>query len=205
MVPEYHANRAFITVKSIRSLVIMAFAIAMAIGIVFPETSMAQDSTRTKSLDKKPHSIKRAAIYSAVLPGLGQVYNRKAWKVPIIYAGFGVMGYFIMTNNTEYQNYKEAYIYVVNGETYPIDNPYVDKYTPDQLQQGMDFYRRNRDLSIIVTSLWYVLNILEAYVDAHFFDYDISEDLSLQFSPSFNPTMIRRADVNPGLKLTINF
>jgi hypothetical protein len=179
--------------------------LTVSVLVLFNFQLLAQDTTSTNGNSAKAHSIKRAALYSAALPGLGQIYNRKAWKVPIIYAGFGVLGYFIYSNNDEYQLYKEAYVYVANSETYPIDNPYVDKYDQDQLQRAMDYYRRNRDLSIIITSLWYVLNILEAYVDAHFFDYDVSEDLSLQFSPAINPIFARSTAINPGLKITLNF
>lgn len=155
--------------------------------------------------EAKTHSITRAAVYSAVLPGLGQVYNKKAWKVPIIYAGFGVLGYFVYANNEEYQVYKEAYIWKANGSTDTIDNPYAYKYNQSQLQSGMDYYRRNRDLSIIVGSLWYVLNILEAYVDAHFFDYDISEDISLRLDPVVSPAAFTRSNTAPGLKITLKF
>ena len=180
--------------------------LVLALLMLLPPLSIhSQDTNGVRANVQKPHSIRRAAIYSAVLPGLGQVYNRKAWKVPIIYAGFGVLGYFIVTNNNEYKIYKEAYVYTANDETYPIDNPYVGRYNQDQLQRGMDYYRRNRDLTIIITSLWYVLNILEAYVDAHFFDYDISEDLSLQVSPAVTPTFARRTDLAPGLKISLNF
>jgi hypothetical protein len=166
-------------------------------------SGQATDSTANAPV--KTHSIRRAALYSAVVPGLGQVYNRKAWKVPIIYAGFGVLGYFVLSNNSEYQVYKEAYVYTANGETYPIDNPYVGKYDESQLQRGMDFYRRNRDLTIIISSLWYVLNVLEAYVDAHFFDYDVSEDLTLRVSPSANMFVMDQPKPAPGLRITLNF
>lgn len=168
-------------------------------------SSQKQDTTRVKSLAEKPHSIGKAAILSAALPGLGQIYNRAAWKAPIIYAGFGVLGYLVYSNNVYYQDYKEAYIWVANGSVDTIDNPYAYKYNLNQLQSGMDYYRRNRDLSIIVTSLWYVLNILEAYVDAHFFDYDISEDLSLRVSPAATPNVYTPSSVAPGIKITLKF
>jgi hypothetical protein len=165
----------------------------------------AQDMPLKVKEKQKEHSVSRAAIYSAVIPGLGQAYNKKYWKIPIIYAGFGVLGYFIVTNNNEYNMFKEAYLYVANGETYPIDNPYVTKYNQTQLKDAMDYYRRNRDLSIIVTGLWYTLNILEAYVDAHFYDYDISDDLSM----SIKPTVVNPAFANfkaaPGLKVSFKF
>lgn len=187
-------------------------SVLLLVIIIFlnPAQVCAQDTLLATPQEEKPHSIRRAALYSAILPGLGQVYNQKAWKVPIIYAGFGVLGYFVYSNNGEYQQYKEAYVYTANGETYPIDNPYVGKYNQQQLQQGMDYYRRNRDLSLIISSLWYVLNIMEAYVDAHFFDYDISEDLTMRVGPAiqpmmFGPAVVNPAEVAPGIKLTLKF
>lgn len=153
----------------------------------------------------RPHSVSRAAIYSAVLPGLGQAYNRKYWKIPIVYAGFGVIGYFVYSNAQEFRLYQEAYVYTANGETYPIDNPLVGRYNLDQLQRGMDYYRRNRDLSFIIGALWYTLNILEAYVDAHFFDYDISEDLTLRVSPAVVGTAAYDPQPAPGLKISLKF
>lgn len=177
-------------------------AVLLILTCYLPEKTTGQ--TDTISLVRK-HSIKKAAIFSAVLPGLGQAYNRKYWKIPIIYAGFGAIGYLIYTNNDFYQVYKEAYIYVANDETYPIDNPYVGKYTLSQLQQGMDYYRRNRDLSIIIAGLWYTLNILEAYVDAHFFTYDISEDLSMRMGPAVSPSPGIRPNITPGIRVTLNF
>ena len=170
----------------------------------------AQEKVKEKQKVKETgepvkHSITRAAVYSAVLPGLGQAYNRKYWKIPIIYAGFGVIGYFIISNNNEYQLYKEAYVYTANNETYPIDNPYVGRYNLTQLQEGMDYYGRNRDLSYIIGGVWYIANILEAYVDAHFFDYDISEDLTLRLSPSFTPGVYRFDQPSPGIKVSLKF
>jgi hypothetical protein len=164
-----------------------------------------QDMPLKAKEEPKTHSVGRAAIYSAVLPGLGQAYNKKYWKIPIIYAGFGVMGYFIVSNNNEYKVFKEAYIYVANGETYPIDNPYVTKYSQTQLQDAMEYYRRNRDLSIIVCGLWYTLNILEAYVDAHFFDYDISEDLSMSIKPAAVISPFTSIQPAPGIKVSFKF
>lgn len=201
-----HAERAHDTNDSKKGNTLIFVVLVMICCMLLPHSpAMAQDTISTADTASRPHSIRRAAIYSAVLPGLGQIYNRKAWKVPIIYAGFGVLGYFVYSNNDEFQLYKEAYIYVANDETYPIDNPLVGKYNQDQLQRGMDYYRRNRDLSIIITSLWYVLNILEAYVDAHFFDYDVSEDLSLKISPAATPTFASRPQLAPGLKISLNF
>ena len=165
----------------------------------------AQEMPLKKVKEPPRHSVGRAAAFSAILPGLGQAYNKKYWKIPIIYAGFGAIGYFVITNNNEYNDFKEAYVYVANGETYPIDNPYVSKYTQQQLKEAMDFYRRNRDLSIIIGALWYTLNILEAYVDAHFFDYDISDDLTLKVSPSAVAMPLKSIMPAPGIKVALKF
>jgi len=151
------------------------------------------------------HSVGRAAIYSAVLPGLGQAYNKKYWKIPIIYAGFGVIGYFVVSNNNEYHDFEEAYKYVANGDTTQTDNPYINKYSKDQLKEAMEYYRRNRDLSIIIGALWYTLNILEAYVDAHFFDYDISDDLTLSVRPTAVSSPLMPMQPAPGIKVSFKF
>ena len=172
---------------------------------VHRRNSFAQDKKQQEEDPFKKHSVGKAAIYSAALPGLGQAYNRKYWKIPIIYAGFGVITYFIVSNNKEYRIYKEAYVYQANGETYPIDNPYVGKYTLTQLGDAMDYYRRNRDLSYIIGGVWYIANILEAYVDAHFFEYDISDDLSMKISPSFARMPAFENQPAPGIKISLKF
>ena len=146
----------------------------------------AQKVASSDNMEIKPkHSPHKASIYSAVLPGLGQAYNKKYWKIPIVYAGFGTITYFVVTNRKEYLLAKEAFLYTTNGEVYETDNKYVGKYTEQDLTQIRDYYRRNTELSWIVMSLWYVLNIVDATVDAHFFDYDISDNLSLHLQPSY--------------------
>lgn len=169
----------------------------------------AQDSNTKKKKEKKasvmrPHSPTRAAVYSAILPGLGQGYNRKYWKIPIVYAGFGVITYFIISNTKEYNKYKEAYNYVATGDSSYIDNDYVGKYDEQQLLDGKNYHRRNMEFSYIIGGLFYILNIIDASVDAHFFDYDVSEDLTIRLDPVMH---VRRYDTRPvsGLKLTLNF
>lgn len=164
----------------------------------------AQVKNPVDSTKIKVHSPTRAAIYSAVLPGLGQGYNRKYWKIPIVWAGFGVITYFIITNTNNYRDYKEAYTYVASGDSSYTDNELVGKYDEQQLLDAKNYYRRNMELSYIIGGLWYLLNIIDASVDAHFFDYDVSEDLSLRIDPVMH---IRRDNLKPvsGLKLTLNF
>ncbi len=130
------------------------------------------------------HRANRAALLSAVLPGAGQVYNKSYWKVPVLYAGFAALIYFIDFNQKNYKTYKTAYLYRTDADSTTIDA--YPNYTNDDLLVRKDYYRRNRDLSYIVTGVVYVLNIIDAYVDAHLKDFDVSDDLSLRPKPYFN-------------------
>lgn len=148
------------------------------------------------------HSPSKASIYSAILPGLGQAYNKKYWKIPIIYVGFGAFIYYINWNNGWYVLFKNAYkdLSVPEGfdkeafvqkysklpylSTFNYDNQ-VDKNNVEQyLTKYQEYFRRNRDLLIICTAAFYGLNIIDASVDAHFFNFDISDNLSMKWNPS---------------------
>jgi hypothetical protein len=145
------------------------------------------------------HSPRKATIYSAVLPGLGQVYNRKYWKVPVIYLGFGTIVYFINWNNDNYQLFRRGYfdlidddpdtqgyleIEAVRRNNYDLSNPTHFNNLRTALMRQKDYFRRNRDLLFISMVGFYGLNIIDASVDAHFFNFDISDDLTLKWEPS---------------------
>ena len=161
------------------------------------------DSTRIT--DAKPvHSAHKATIYSAVMPGLGQIYNRKYWKVPLIFGGFATLGYFINFNNEVYQTYKLAYSDIIDDD--PFTNSYLDLninpsfFAPEKVTQltenlsrAKDTWRRNRDLCIIGTVVFYAVNVIDASVDAHFFNFDISEDLTMNWTPGPVICMDRKA------------
>lgn len=145
------------------------------------------------------HSPKKAAMYSAMLPGLGQAYNKKYWKIPIVYIGIGTIAYFINWNNKNYKTYKQAYIDLTDGDEnsnsyldleaskyYDLDNPTQYNNFKTGVSKQQNYFRRNRDLLIISMAGFYGLNIIDASVDAHFFDFDISEDLSLNWQPTMN-------------------
>lgn len=153
-----------------------------------------------------PHSPKKAAIYSAALPGLGQAYNNKFWKIPIIYAGFGTLVYFIDNNNTEYNKFKAAYSYVISGEEGNPPNEYVDRYerNSEHLRKLKDYYRRNLEVSYLLTGALYILNILDATVDAHFFNFNIDKDLSLKVSPYIRPAGTNTIFADKGISITLN-
>jgi len=153
----------------------------------------------------KQHNPTKATLMSVALPGLGQIYNGKWWKVPIIYAGFGVMTYFIYSNTDNYLIYKSAYIEKVNGNENGNYADLVERYTESELSSATEYYRRNLELSILITALWYVLNIIDATVDAHLYTYDINEDLSLRISPGLLPPAEPSFRMKPGIKLCFTF
>jgi len=143
------------------------------------------------------HSPRKASIYSAVLPGLGQAYNKKYWKIPLIYGGFGAFGYFIKWNNNNYNTAKQAYKDLTDND--PATDSYLKlkqivyydltkasdvSNLKTGLNSSQDYYRRNRDLLIIITCAFYGLNIIDASVDAHFFNFDISDDLTMKVEPA---------------------
>jgi hypothetical protein len=173
-------------------LVLLLFALINGVNAQQP------DSLLVNSSFLKSHSPAKASIYSALLPGLGQVYNRKIWKVPIIYAGFATLGYFIVDNNSEYQRFKNAYKALTDDNPLTIDE-FNGQRSADELLFYKDQYRRWRDISLIITVVTYALNIVDANVDAHFFNYDISPDLSMNINPFID------LQGNTGLSLRIGF
>ena len=170
-----------------------------------PDPIIVEQSSQT-AVRTRQHSPK-TATWLALIPGAGQAYNRKYWKMPIVYAGFGATIYFAVTNKDEYHLYRDAYDYKMGTNT-DVSQQAIDesaKYTPDNLITLRDYYRRNMELSWILTAAWYVLQIIDANVDAHFFYYEISDDLTLHLEPQcvlYNNTTYEN---NIGVKLKLNF
>jgi len=144
----------------------------------------------------------RAALYSAIIPGAGQVYNGHYWKVPVIYAIGGVLTYFIITNDQNYQDYRLAYLNETDGNpnTVPTLDGEATALSANSLRNDRDYYRRNRDLSIILAVLAYGMNVMEANVGAHLNEFDISDDLSMNWQPSVQFASFGERPV-PGLSL----
>ena len=182
-------------------------------AIISADTLIKEEKPTKKTKEKKPHSPTKATIMSACLPGLGQIYNHKWWKVPIVYAGLGGLGYLVYTNNYEYRSYLHAYEYktgdLPDGVTLnEHETDLANKYAESQLQTYKESYRRDFEFYTILTVAWYGLNILDACVDGHLYTYDISDDLSLSIDPYLRPAetpvpMPQYAQV--GLSLKLNF
>ena len=126
--------------------------------------------------------IQKATTLSMVCPGAGQIYNGSFWKTPIFVGGMVTMGYIIDWNNRGYQRFKLAYDLVTDGDDATVDE-FNGRYDESFLQNLKNQYRRNRDLSIIGMVGVYLLNIMDAHIDAHMQDYDISDDLTMNISP----------------------
>ncbi len=171
------------------------------------EKNAALAGKNNDTIQKNLHSPRKATIYSMILPGLGQAYNRKYWKIPIVYAGFGVCYYFISFNDKEYKAWKSAYYHSLSDpdNTEPPVNDYEEMYGdyPDVMKDQKDYYRRNRDLTYIFTGLWYLLNVIDATVDAHLFTWEIDEKLSLRFEPSLSEPLYGYRP-GGGIKISLN-
>lgn len=162
-----------------------------------------QNNEEQSVVSKRKHSPKLATYLSAAIPGAGQIFNEKYWKVPIIYAGFAGGIYLNDYYNKKYQTYKHSYSKIegLNEDTTLI--VYGKSLNKLQIQEGRNYYRKNRDLVRICTAVWYALNIVDACVDAYFFDYDMSDNLSLHISPDFNYYNKQRFYAGATLRFTL--
>lgn len=120
----------------------------------------------------------RASLYSAILPGMGQIYNNKWWKAPLVWGVLGTGVGFIIHFNSEYKETRGYYLDKLYGN--PIDNPTINSMSAEQLATIQDTQKRNRDYAIALTTLGYILNILDATVDAHLFGIKKDPDLSME-------------------------
>lgn len=145
----------------------------------------------TDTIAYRPHSTRNATIMSAIVPGLGQIYNNKVWKIPLLYGGAGIAIYQLNRWQQRYDevlsilktNYKKEDFYFIYGRS----------LQGTSLERARDQYRRNRDYSLFTLGGIYLLNIIDATVDAYMFEYDISDDLSFEIKPDYIP-----ADFNLG-------
>ncbi len=174
--------------------------------------TMGQNADKPKEVDgnEKLHPPQTATWLSAVVPGAGQVYNKKYWKVPIIYGGFATFAYFIRFNNRLYIKYRDIYQQKVAFEAGEGEiNPIYENVDKESIRREREYWRRNRDLNYIGLGALYLLQIIDANVDAHLYRYDISDDLTLRYEPTydqfvFNPSMSKTSNAM-GVKLTLNF
>ncbi len=178
--------------------------------LLMPALLFSQKKSSPDTLYKEHSPVK--ATWLSLIPGAGQIYNKKYWKLPIVYTGFGVITYFVVINRNEYFKYKEAYKCKVElGDE--CENELAKKYSQQNLLDIRNYYRRNMQLSYIIGGAWYLLQMLDAVVDAHLYYWDVSDDISLKVEPVINvgPTnnyikvpMSDQPAMN-GFKISVNF
>ena len=199
--------------------------IILCFNLEAQEFNVPKDSLNISvSKQKKVLSPKKASIYAALFPGLGQVYNGKYWKLPIVYGGYAGLIYVLGWNNNNYNDYFEAYKTIskyqaveqmsLSDKNYLNDlfkinywnlnvNPSRFATFKTQLSSGKDFFRRSRDMSIIMIAALHVLSIIDASVDANLFDFEINDDLSMRLNPM--PVTFGNGPLVIGLNVAINF
>jgi len=149
-------------------------------GTVGSDTTVVIDSIMAKlPFQPKP---KKAALYSAMLPGAGQIYNRQAWKAPFIYAGMGASFYFLVDNTNRYRQFRSAYVAEIDSDPSTVSE-FAGLYTAPDLLTLRNTYRQYLDITVLVTALGYTIQVLDALVYAHLRGFDVSEDISLRFGP----------------------
>lgn len=182
------------------NLLIVLFLAGNSCAQVAPPDSLAvkKDSVANQNAvpdtsKQRVYSPKVAAIRSAILPGLGQIYNRKYWKLPIVYAGLGICGYVFFDNIKTYKEYKFAYAARVKAEPPSSDstdyNTLKDIYkalSPNTIRAARDEFRRYVDYSALIFILLWGVNVIDAAVDAHLKAFDVSPDLSLYIKPGYS-------------------
>jgi hypothetical protein len=177
---------------------------------VFTGLSAQQDSLnvitpkqekKIKEKEYEPYNAlapAKAAFYSAVLPGLGQAYNGSYWKIPIAYGGLGTGVYFYLKNDEQYDRYRDAYKNRIAGRP----DEFEGRITTGGLIRAQEIYQKNKEISILVTVGVYILNIIDANVDAHLRQFNVDEDLSLRPNMDFDALT---GKTNYGLSLNFNF
>jgi len=177
----------------INRLLISSFIILISISGISQEKEIDFDE-----LD--PSAPSKAAFYSAVLPGLGQGFNKKYWKIPIVYAAIGTSIFSYDFNQKKYWDYRNAYKSRKAGyNNDPYQNLIIDD---DRLLDGADFHKKNRDLSMVFIIGFYILNILDANIDSHLKQYNVNESLTLK--PYLNQGN-ELSYKSIGLSLNLNF
>ena len=192
------------TNKGFYSLLVCLFSILFSFSQIEKDsTSIAIEESpiiANETLVKKeidPLRPSKAAFYSAVLPGLGQAYNKKYWKIPIVWGAIGTGVYFFVRNDKQFDRYRDAYKSRLAGYT---TDEFYGSISDDGLIRAQEQFRRNKEMSVLITLGIYALNIIDANIDAHLLQFNVDENLS--FSPHYQYNQMENTS---DLGLTFNF
>jgi hypothetical protein len=205
-----------------------AFTILFALSIFAATAQQADTAVVSISLPETPAqqsfrpNPNKAVLYSAIVPGLGQIYNRKYWKLPLVYGSFLGCAYAITWNGNMHSGYRQAYLdfiddnpatnswrnYISSTLRFPDDVAEWDAsdvtWFSNTLKRKKDYYNHYRDMSIIVSAVVYAVWIIDAYVDAQLFEFDISRDLSMDIRPAvFEKTQVTSKSF--GMQMSMRF
>jgi len=178
-------------------------------GIKIKTDNPVENVAMTDSALRKKHNPTIAGCLS-IIPGGGQIYNKKYWKLPIVYVALGISGYFVYDFAHQMVSYKKEFINRRDGNTSQL-NPKYSIETDANILALKNTYRRRMEIAIAVTAVLYVCNIVDAIVDAHLYYFDISDDLSLRVTPqinqNYNSSLAQQNNTtfNYGVNLTLNF
>jgi len=185
------------------------FYILLVVSLFFSFNSFSQeeliikakDTTYTSPNEFDMLSPARAAFYSAILPGLGQAYNKKYWKIPVVYGALGTGIYFYDLNNNNFNRARTAYKLRLNGKPNEFDGEDGNIFlSDDALVRAQKSYKKDRDLSLLVTVALYVLQVLEASTNAHLLQHNVDNNLTL------SPQIIKHATINKSVVVaSLNF
>ncbi len=196
--------------KLFLSFFILLFSVNSVLQAQKVDTLTAKDSipaAKVDSLINLQHRPRKAAIRSAILPGWGQAYNKKYWKIPIVYAALGITGYIFVDNIKTYKDLKFTYLAKYKASLPVPDSVDYRKIKPQYLALSLESLRQNRnqfrryiDYSAVFFVIFWGLNVVDAVVDAHLRAFDISPDLSMKVKPAYNPLTN-----SGGISLVFNF
>jgi hypothetical protein len=176
---------------------VLLICLCVAAGAHAQSDSIGEDSLqKARELNRRIYaSPRKASIMSAIIPGLGQAYNKKYWKIPVIYGAFGGLAYVFISNNDKYNFYRTNHIAESDEDPETVNATIL---SGDQLQKEKLYYRKFRDLSAFGIGIVYIFNILDANVDAHLRTFDVSDDLGVSFRPYALPSAA-------GFQVTLKF
>lgn len=181
------------------TLIISLFSYGICSAQIADSLKLTTNTLTKQAID--PLSPSKAAFYSAVVPGLGQIYNKSYWKLPIVYGGIGTGLYFYIDNQKKYNDYRNEYKRRLQG-IYDTSDPKFGRLDNDRLIRAQRYYQKNRDLSLVITIAIYALNIVDANVDAHLQQFNVDDDLTLR--PTFQYNEIN-GTYHFGAQLTFKF
>lgn len=190
-----------------KKIIYILFFVFFSVTIAAQKDSLNIKTIKDIKIEKggiyDPLSPSRAAFYSAIFPGMGQVYNKKYWKTPIVWGAMGTSIYYYLNNNKEFKRYRTAYRLRKNNliDEFIVDG--VEIISEETLERAQDQLRENRDMSLLTTVILYVLQIVEASVNAHLLQFNTDDNLS--FKPTFinDPIYVEAPKV--GLTIKYNF